>query len=1020
MIDYLKKLRDKLADFWDESRLRKWLLRHFVAFYWWCDWLLEHAPHPKQKSTYLFEPISMSALLTSLIVSGAALGAQLIINSLLAPKPRPVVQGKLTGDIKLTDSVFGYPVYRIYGGRPEDDNQGGVEIGGNIIWLPKIDKIQTTSQQPTGGGKGGGGRRTQTTTQINYKVDIAVAFGTGNGGRLRLLRLKLNEDTVYNITGGGTNPIPLPDRYEAEDPSNTLSGGASVVDDPLCSGGKKVTGIGFGGTLTFNDITVNLPPSEPNEDIPTAHMDVVLRYKSTGDTQAYVKFNGTGGIYTFPDTGGVVGTKYIARNFMPAFDLEISNPLAAGPEIDCVDVEGYWIYTPSEFPNVPTASGVRDPLFPEEPQQDNILIPDPNDFDTNAFERFNGKSDSSSGFLEITLPNGAELTWYEGGANQPIDPVIAAQINAEYGADSCPAFLDIAYCRIRRLDITKYGTVPNFRALVENIDLQTVEEILLAEASLAGLPPEDFDLSVLSERHSRGYLVSNTEAPLKAFEDFALLENVSFVESSDGKIVAKDLTDRTVVAQIPASDLGAYVLDEQETPPETDVVVTIEDETELAREYELSYFDPKKNSDYNTDRVSVAFPYTGSRRKETKSVPATLTESEALAVAKRELQRIHRKDTAPVGFTVSHKYSWLDAGDCIEVEIGGEMRRVRIEEKTGSAPGIYEIAATDESLEVFADASGLTSSVTNKGPISDVVRFPANSVGTIIDIPALSVQQEGRPGVYVAACKKGEWGDWEGCGVFREKGGEFGLLATIERQCAIGRAVNAIGDIPSGYKSNIFDPDSTVTVDFYGDFEPQTITSLQASEGLGAYVIGEEVCVVQTWTRDNDYPNRWIGSDIYRVLKNTRDKATTHVPGERVVFLDDAVKFVPLDREDLNKTRTWKFVTVGQDIADAAPIYFQWKGDNIYNKLIYTNEGVSGKTLHVLPEADDGLEYGFEVVEPFDYVVQAGDDDFIRIAETITGAGGKISSSTPGARIYLKAESGVWKMTEMAGTWEVV
>lgn len=1005
----------RVSDIWENSRLKNHLLERLVCLYWWCDEFLETLPSGKTgtKSHIFFEPISITALVTSLIVSGVSFGASLIINSLLAPKPKPVVRGKLSGEISLTDSVFGYPIYRIYGGRPAGSiSGGGVEVGGNIIWLPKIDKIQTTTQQPTGGGKGGGGG-TQTVTTITYKVDIATAFGTGNGGRLRLLRLKLNEDTVYNITGGGGGePTETPERYEAEAVGNTRTGGAVIAADAQCSNGQKVTGIGNGGVLIFNGIDISsLVPIEPNP-IERPYFDITIRYKSAGDKTAFVKLNGTGGIYTFPDTAGNVGYKYILRPYTAGtHTIEISNPTASAPEIDALDIALTYV---ESF--APSNTGARDELFPAEAPQDNLLLPDPKDFDTNAFERFNLKAGAEDGLLEVTLPNGATMTWYEGTPDQPVDPVIASQVNQEYGANSCPAFLDTAYCRIRRLDISKYGSVPNFRALIENVELQTVEDILLAEAALVDLPPEDFDLRVLSERHSRGYVVATLEAPAKAFESFALLENVSFVETSDGTIAAKDLTDRTVVAQIGKNDLGAYIVDEEETPPIDDVVVTIEDETELVREYDLSYFDPKKSSDFSTDRVSVAFPYTGSRRKESKTVPATLLEDEAVAIIKRELQKHHLKDSAPLGFVTTHKYAWLDAADCVEVEIDGEMKRVRIEEKTGSAPGIYEIAATDESIEVFADED-IEVTVGNKTQISHTVKFPANSVGTIIDIPALSEQQENRAGVYVAACRKGVWGSWAGCGVFREKGGEFGLLARVERECVIGKAVNAMGDVPEGYAGNILDPGATLTVDWFGDFEPTTLDTEKAEDGLGAYVVGGEVVVVRTWTRDNDYPNRWIGSDIYRILKNTQQKSGDHLAGERVVFLDDAVKFVPLDRDELKVERVWKFVTAGQEIADAAPVAFTWNGDNIYNKLIYTNKEATAPSTHYLPPAKENLEYGFEVVEPFEFAVIADGSDQVSVA-ALTGT--QISSSTPGAFIYLKVVEGRWKAVEITGDWEVV
>ncbi len=90
--------------------------------------------------------------------------------------------------------------------------------------------------------------------------------------------------------------------------------------------------------------------------------------------------------------------------------------------------------------------------------------------------------------------------------------------------------------------------------------------------------------------------------------------------------------------------------------------------------------------------------------------------------------------------------------------------------------------------------------------------------------------------------------------------------------------------------------------------------------------------MVQTWTRDSGYPNRWIGTDIYRILKNTNKFASTHSIGERVVYLDDAVKFISLDETEIGVTRDWKFVTTGQEIDHAATVAVTFGGENLYNR----------------------------------------------------------------------------------------
>ena len=923
-----------MIKFLEQLKLR--FARMLVYFYWQCEYWLTVLPSLKTRGYYFFEPISLGAVLVSLAVSAASFGAQLLISSLIAPKPKQRVNGKLTGDISLTDSVFSAPVVRIYGSRNSRSNDfaGGVEVGGNIIWASEIRKIQREVPS-SGGGRGGkGSPKPPPDIQINYKIDLAVAAGQG---RLRLLRLKLNEDVVYNILtapGGGDgdgdddhngdgNPI---ERYEAEAEDNILTN-AVVSDDALFSGGKKVI-IGPGGSLKYPTVyAVDLFDGNgfEREDrrYLTPYYFVKIKYKAADPTTARIKWDDdAGNIYTFPATGSGRADRNLIREFSGGIHtLEI---IADGSlEIDFITAE--IIKQQGASP-----TGARDDYFPPEVPQDNFFLPEPYIIDTNPFERYNAPAAIENGVMQIGLPNGASLAWYEGTADQPVDPVIAADTDARYGSGSTPAFRNVAYARIKDLDFTGYGSIPALRMVVENTETQSVAEICLAEAAqIDSLTVADFDLTAAEEKYVRGYFVPDITAPTKIFEEMALLYNLSFIETNDGVIKAIDLSDRTPVDTITPDDLQAAAEEEGEEDYNDVSSVIPDDSQTLVREFQLQFYNPAAPSDYSTDRKTYAFPFTTSNRVETKSVNAVLTEAEADEINRRELQRHHLK-AVPHAFKLPHTKAYLNPGDVIELPVDTALQRVRIEQKTGSVPGVFEISATSEEL-VF----GIGDTAQRQPVLArQVVNVPANTVGTIIDIPALEDAQANNTGIYAAACPKDKtFASWTGATLYRNKGTDFSPLVVFNKPAIIGVAAAALPD-----SSDDIDRTSTVAVDFYNDETPSSVTAEQALDGANVFVFGGEVIIVETWTRDNDYPNRWTASILHRGQKNTKTATANHQTGERVVFLNDAVKFVALDKSEIGILRQWKFVTAGQSLEDSAEIIYVWQGMNNYNRETLTPE----------------------------------------------------------------------------------
>jgi hypothetical protein len=97
--------------------------------------------------------------------------------------------------------------------------------------------------------------------------------------------------TVQGSKGGPSAPVTMftsendgPVRYEAEASSSTLTGDASVSGCSLCSGGSKIGNIGYGSTVTLNNLTV---PATGTYLVKIAYTD--------GDTsrQSMLTVNGT-------------------------------------------------------------------------------------------------------------------------------------------------------------------------------------------------------------------------------------------------------------------------------------------------------------------------------------------------------------------------------------------------------------------------------------------------------------------------------------------------------------------------------------------------------------------------------------------------------------------------------------------------------------------------------------------------------------------------------------------------------
>ena len=297
--------------------------------------------------------------LVSLIVSVALTAASVGLQLLLSPKPKAQPKQRLN-DISFSDSAWGTPVYRIYGKRG-NDNYGGIEIGGNVIWASDIRKTETQVQGTAGGSQGGkgGSRSSSNQVETNYKIDFAVALGEG---RLRLLRVKLNEDVVFeNLHSLQSEPSGT--KYEAE--AGTRTGTATIISEGSFSSGQRVGNLDSTGTLTMS-LTGGSSLECP----------IHIGYKSSADVTCEVQLGGQTITYTFPATGSERRWRTLYK-ILPAGteNIKLQNASSNALKIDAVIVEP--VFEDSYLEDLNNRqTGIYDEEISSPSAQDNYIFPE--------------------------------------------------------------------------------------------------------------------------------------------------------------------------------------------------------------------------------------------------------------------------------------------------------------------------------------------------------------------------------------------------------------------------------------------------------------------------------------------------------------------------------------------------------------------------------------------------------------------------------------------------------------------
>lgn len=885
------------------------------------------------------DPIFTPAFFISLAVSASISTASYFISRALTPKQR-IQQGKLSGSLQLQNSEQGLMIPEVYGASPDVS----LTAGSN----PTYQNVANCST-----GAGGAITKNAGGTAWNAGASHNVSVASGQDAFF-----EFTVGTGYATAGFTTTASPVsgntdfkfglqwnPDGSVTIKYNNTLLVGNVTT---WITGDRFRVELRSGRFRAFKG-SAEIRPQNFVPPTPTSplYLGIAIQNVGAGISEAKVKIDnigatpnaGRGGVKlpaiiiwtsgirknvstTQQPTGGGKGGSRTATVENTTYDIDLGLMYSRGPvallrEFANADVLIDQVTT-SLLP-----SGVYDPGTGADPNYDPEAPPDPSlNYLTSVTRVDNDIAFDGDNVGSGTIQGGGSLfTIYEGNAIQDPDPTIEADVDAKYGTGSTPAYRNHSLIIHKNFLLSRWGgIVPNMTAVWEHTTLKTWDTISASLTERVGLIAGDYDYTLLSGLTCRGLMIAGRLFSPAEIIDSEEIQTAAgfFVTEAEGKIIG--YTEGSEPS-ITISDTEVGWLDSDAEP--RDIVPEVESriaqESSLARQVDVKFIDPDNQWEPNTQSA---------KRQITEGVGVQLLEvqlcllaDEARAVAQKKLYKDYVAGTAHK-FTLPWTYMYLYPGYKIIINRAEGFTHVIRLTSTSGGVGILECEGIALEPEVYNQpAVGAFNGLPELN-----IQSPAMTVVTLLDIPLFrdgdASFNDGLLQYAVGTPRTGFNQSWQGFALYISRLNEWTPLITSDVPGIIGSVVSA--------SSLSTDPDTidhvgSIIVDLYGT--TATLASVvEADIGLNLALAGDMVFNFATATQVGGFPNRWQLTALLNGQKTTVPEIPLVGSGDRFVLLNDAVKPVAMQESEINQLMSYRAVTSGQSLGDAATVTHVWTG----------------------------------------------------------------------------------------------
>lgn len=451
-------------------------------------------------------------------------------------------------------------------------------------------------------------------------------------------------------------------------------------------------------------------------------------------------------------------------------------------------------------------------------------------------------------------------------------------------------------------------------------------DIIAAICLESGLASDMFDISQISELET-GYFYGQQSGRSK-LENLAIAGFFNGVESQG----AIRFRPRGVHSGI-TIDIEEFVTSSQGSDPGPALTITPGDELEIPRLLSITY--PQLQKNYQGGEAHQQRQVVDSIKNESIDVRVVMDPTRASKVVDTALYQMWSERTV-FRFALTMKYYFLDAGDVItitDLETGNSWV-VRLTSIVMDAYVVLQCEGVEENLGLYeSNAAGAG------GPSEDdEVAGLGDTTAVLLDVPML-LESQNSPRITFAMAGVDE--GWVGAALLRSSDG--GVSYESVAQTAINGTLGLTDTLLADGITRTWDDVSTVDVTL--DNPEKTLESrddLAVLNGANACAIGSDGRweIVQFGVATLIGAQQYRLSHLLRGRKGTEHNTANHTITDRFVLLSrNLIDSASTSLADLNRTRLWKGVSIGQDPGLVTGFPFIYRGVNLRP---YAGTGASG------------------------------------------------------------------------------
>lgn len=324
---------------------------------------------------------------------------------------------------------------------------------------------------------------------------------------------------------------------------------------------------------------------------------------------------------------------------------------------------------------------------------------------------------------------------------------------------------------------------------------------------------------------------------------------------------------------------------------------------EFPRKLLLTALNPNANYETSTVPSQRYSPDVRVSGESSFSVPVVMDEEEMTRRVDMAHKVLWAEAEGEVKFSLPFKWMWLTPSDCITREMGGQVRRIRIEE-ISDADFVRSITGKFDRANSYTSTRDFVPLPAPEPPVSRVV---GDTVLAFMDIPALS-ESEDSLNAYVAVSAEGA--AWTGALVQRslDDGETFGSVTTLGPS-VLGELLDPITNASEFYT------DTTNVVRVHLARDGQEVLSISETSflsGGGAFALEKpdgSFEVMQYLDAEDEGDGVFALTTLHRGQLNSKPDA--HAPGAVFVLLSGATA-VPMESAWIGLDLVHRAPSIGQ------------------------------------------------------------------------------------------------------------